>query len=108
MAGAALHAQAGTGAIGVRPRLHRWLEPRTAILFLLLLAAERKQIKRVPVVKDGTRVGVVSRSNLIQALASAVARIYQHDKTDRQIRLETAVPAAKTIVDRFRKPERHG
>lgn len=49
---------------------------------------ERKRIKRVPVVKDGKLVGIVSRSNLIQALASAVGRIDEHDETDRQIRLE--------------------
>jgi CBS domain-containing protein len=49
---------------------------------------ERKRIKRVPVVKDGKLVGIVSRSNLIQALASAVGRIDQHDETDRQIRIE--------------------
>ena len=49
---------------------------------------ERKRIKRVPVVKDGKLVGMVSRSNLIQALASAVGRVDQHDETDRQIRLE--------------------
>ena len=33
---------------------------------------ERKRIKRVPVVKDGKVVGIVSRANLIQALASVV------------------------------------
>jgi CBS domain-containing protein len=49
---------------------------------------ERKRIKRVPVVKDGKLVGIVSRSNLIQALASAVGRIDQQDETDRQIRVE--------------------
>src|SRR5215831_16641668 len=49
---------------------------------------ERKRIKRVPVVKDGKLVGIVSRSNLIQALASTVGRIDQHDETDRQIRFE--------------------
>jgi len=49
---------------------------------------ERKRIKRVPVVKGGKLVGIVSRSNLIQALASAVGRIDQHDETDRQIRLQ--------------------
>ena len=49
---------------------------------------ERKRIKRVPVVKDGKLVGIVSRSNLIQALASAIGRIDQHDETDRQIRLD--------------------
>jgi CBS domain-containing protein len=49
---------------------------------------ERKRIKRVPVVKDGKLVGIVSRSNLIQALASAVGRLDQHDEMDRRIRLE--------------------
>jgi CBS domain-containing protein len=49
---------------------------------------ERKRIKRVPVVKDGKLVGIVSRSNLIQALASVLGRIDQHDETDRQIRLD--------------------
>ena len=39
MADVALHAQPGTRAIGVRPRLDRRLNPRTAIFFLLLLAA---------------------------------------------------------------------
>src|SRR5271168_4508213 len=49
---------------------------------------ERKGIKRVPVVRDGKLVGIVSRSNLIQVLASVVGRMDQHDETDRQIRLE--------------------
>jgi CBS domain-containing protein len=49
---------------------------------------ERKRIKRVPVVKDGKLVGIVSRANLIQALASVVGRVDQHDERDRQIRLE--------------------
>src|SRR5499427_163497 len=39
MADVALHAQAGTGATAVRPRLDRGISPGTAILFLLLLAA---------------------------------------------------------------------
>jgi CBS domain-containing protein len=49
---------------------------------------ERKRIKRVPVVKDGKLVRIVSRSNLIQALASAAERVDRHDETDRQIRLD--------------------
>ena len=49
---------------------------------------ERNGIERVPVVKDGKLVGVVSRSNLIQALASVIGRIDQHNETDRQIRLD--------------------
>lgn len=34
---------------------------------------ERHRIKRIPIVKDGKLVGIVSRSNLIQALASHAA-----------------------------------
>jgi CBS domain-containing protein len=49
---------------------------------------ERKRIKRVPVVKEGRLVGIVSRANLIQALASVVGQIDEPDETDRQIRLE--------------------
>ena len=41
---------------------------------------EQKRIKRVPVVKDGKLVGIVSRSNLIQALATVVGRMDQHDE----------------------------
>jgi CBS domain-containing protein len=49
---------------------------------------ERKRIKRVPVVKDGKLVGIVSRANLIQALASVIGRVDQQNEADRQIRLE--------------------
>jgi len=49
---------------------------------------ERKRIKRVPVTRDGRLVGIVSRANLVQALASVVGRMDQHDETDRQIRLD--------------------
>jgi CBS domain-containing protein len=49
---------------------------------------ERKRIKRVPVVSGGKLVGIVSRSNLIQALASVVGNIDQPAESDRQIRLE--------------------
>jgi CBS domain-containing protein len=49
---------------------------------------ERKRIKRVPVVRGGKLVGIVSRSNLIQALATVVGRPDQPTETDRQIRFE--------------------
>src|SRR5690348_8123784 len=39
MAEATLHAQAGTGTMGVRPQLDRGFDPRTAIVFLGLLGA---------------------------------------------------------------------
>jgi CBS-domain-containing membrane protein len=34
---------------------------------------ERHQIKRLPVVRDGKLVGIVSRANLLRALASVVS-----------------------------------
>jgi CBS domain-containing protein len=49
---------------------------------------ERKRIKRVPVVRNGKLVGVVSRANLIQALASVVGQAEASDTTDRRIRLD--------------------
>lgn len=49
---------------------------------------ECKRIKRVPVVKDGQLVGIVSRSNLIQALASRFSAGEQLPETDRRVRLE--------------------
>jgi CBS domain-containing protein len=48
---------------------------------------ERKRIKRVPVVRNGKLVGIVSRSNLVQALASVAGHI-EPAESDRQIRLE--------------------
>jgi hypothetical protein len=69
MADAALQAPAGTGAIGVRPHLDRGFDPPTVIIFLGLLGA-----------------GLLS--NLIQALASGVRHVDEHDETERQIGLE--------------------
>lgn len=47
---------------------------------------ERHRIKRVPVVKDGELIGIVSRSNLIQALASRAGVASAEVEADRQIR----------------------
>jgi len=50
---------------------------------------EKNRIKRVPILKDGKLVGIVSRSNLIQALASAEAAVAPPAKdltADRMIR----------------------
>ena len=50
---------------------------------------EKNRIKRVPILKDGKLVGIVSRSNLIQALASAEAGFQPPAKdaaADRDIR----------------------
>ena len=49
---------------------------------------ERKRIKRIPITRDGKIVGVVSRSNLIQAMASSQATAEQRPDSDRTIRLE--------------------
>ena len=36
---------------------------------------EKKAIKRVPIVSDGQLVGIVSRANLVQAIASSGAKL---------------------------------
>ncbi|WP_028218939.1 CBS domain-containing protein [Paraburkholderia oxyphila] len=48
---------------------------------------ETRRIKRVPVMRGGQVVGIVSRANLVQALASAVDEPpLEVDSTDREIR----------------------
>ena len=53
---------------------------------------ERHRIKRVPILRSGKLVGIVSRSNLIQALASSQARVGAGTGSgadaDRKIRLQ--------------------
>ncbi len=51
---------------------------------------ERYRIKRLPILRAGKLVGIVSRSNLIQALASSRAQTGAGSgvESDRQIRLE--------------------
>src|SRR5262249_5978470 len=48
---------------------------------------EKHRIKRVPIIEDGKLVGIVSRSNLIQALASSL-QAEPAEETDREIRQE--------------------
>jgi CBS domain-containing protein len=48
---------------------------------------ERNRIKRIPVLRDGKLVGIVSRSNLIQALASSRATSPAAKDADRDIRM---------------------
>ena len=43
---------------------------------------EKHRIKRVPILKDGKLVGIVSRANLIQALASAPSKVEGDQLTD--------------------------
>src|SRR5262249_5965684 len=49
---------------------------------------EKHRIKRVPILRDGKLVGIVSRANLIQALATAPVSESTDSRTDRSIRLE--------------------
>ncbi|MGC2203811.1 MAG: CBS domain-containing protein [Stellaceae bacterium] len=43
---------------------------------------ETRRIKRVPVIKDGKLVGIVSRANLVRALAAAGSRLTDDTATD--------------------------
>jgi CBS domain-containing protein len=47
---------------------------------------ERNAIKRVPIVKDGQLVGIVSRANLVQAVASARESLLEIPLSDANIR----------------------
>lgn len=47
---------------------------------------EKRRIKRVPVVRDGKLVGIVSRANLLQGIANAAVAPTQSPADDRQIR----------------------
>jgi CBS domain-containing protein len=49
---------------------------------------EKHRIKRVPVLRDGKLVGIVSRSNLIQALAASHVAASSDTRGDRGIRLD--------------------
>jgi len=63
--------------------------PEDASLGEIAALLERHRIKRVPIIKDGKLVGIVSRSNLIQALALASPpRPDPAAQQDRNIRLE--------------------
>lgn len=47
---------------------------------------EKHHIKRVPVLREGKLVGIVSRANLLQGIANAAVAPTQSPKDDRQIR----------------------
>ncbi len=49
---------------------------------------EKHHIKRVPVLRDGKLVGIVSRTNLVQALGSVVFQSEQNGDADRVLRRE--------------------
>jgi len=56
---------------------------------------ERRRIKRVPVVKDGTVVGIVSRANLIQALARLAQEAPPSRPDDEAMRAQIMAELAK-------------
>lgn len=66
-----------------------------ASLSEIVALLERNRIKRVPIVENGKLVGVVSRANLIHALASAPTTSQSDVSTDRAIRLEVLARLAE-------------
>jgi CBS domain-containing protein len=56
---------------------------------------ERRRIKRLPVVRDGKVVGIVSRANLLHALASVAAKVPAGPATDAAIRDQLMAELAK-------------
>jgi CBS-domain-containing membrane protein len=47
---------------------------------------ERRRVKRVPVVRDGKLVGIVSRANLLRALASVAHELRPPEASDSELR----------------------
>ncbi|MGQ7791305.1 CBS domain-containing protein [Faunimonas sp. B44] len=60
-------------------------EPTTS-LAEIASRLERYGVKRLPIVRDGRVVGIVSRSNLVRALASAPVSVPAAAATDQEIR----------------------
>lgn len=61
----------------------------TATLAEVAALLEKRRIKRVPVMRDGRIVGIITRSNLVRALAAAKgpqALMTDHEDDDRTIR----------------------
>jgi len=57
-----------------------------ASLSEIVRVLERHRIKRVPVLDNGTLVGIVSRANLLQALAASAAEVQEVSVDDRTLR----------------------
>jgi CBS domain-containing protein len=60
---------------------------------------ERHRIKRVPVVRDGKVVGIVSRANLLQGLASRPSAAAEAPVTDEALRERVAEEMRRAGVD---------
>jgi len=59
-----------------------------ATLAEVAMLLEKRRIKRVPVLRDGKMVGIITRSNLVRALAAArtMPLMTDHEDDDRSIR----------------------
>jgi CBS domain-containing protein len=66
---------------------------------------ERHRIKRVPILEDSKVVGIVSRANLIQALASSPSTDERDLAGDRALRLEILARLKGPGLDPFRRAE---
>jgi CBS domain-containing protein len=71
------------GAVMTRHVVH--VAPDTPIAAVVALF-EKRRIKRVPVIDNGRLVGIISRGNLVQALACIADRIAAPTTDDRRIR----------------------
>ncbi|HEY9038334.1 MAG TPA: CBS domain-containing protein [Roseovarius sp.] len=78
-------AMRGRRAKDVMTRDIKVVAPDTAVADIARLL-EEKRIKRVPVVEDGRMVGIVSRANLMQALATAPIVTLKTSTSDREKR----------------------
>jgi CBS domain-containing protein len=65
---------------------------------------ERHRIKRVPVTSEGKLVGIVSRTNLIQALASSAATSGEAHAADRAMRLDILARLKEQSWTHFGEP----
>jgi len=78
----------------------------TAELADIAMLLETKRIKRVPVVRDGKLVGIVSRANLVRALATTTsAHLWFSDEQPREERLTFRVAAEN--IPGVRRVEEH-
>lgn len=78
-------AMRGRHARDIMTRKVEVVSPETPVAEIARLL-EEKRIKRVPVVDDGRIVGLVSRANLMQALASVPTVALDRSASDREIR----------------------
>ena len=78
-------AMRGRRAKDIMTRDVKIVAPDTAVADIARLLAE-KRIKRVPVVEDDRMVGIVSRANLMQALATAPILTLEKSTSDREKR----------------------